>query len=254
MSDLVRVVIVDDVVEVRRLLRTALRFGGGGRFAIVGDAETGAEAVDVARRLQPQIVVLDLGLPDLSEQQLVTRIREAAPYAKVVVFSGRPPEDEEWYARRTAGYVLKDQLDQLVATLIRISEPPGNASWTVSLPHDPASLAIAREHVRHQLHTWALSSLVEAAVLVINELATNALEHAHSGFELFLELYGRHALRLEVLDHGPGSPDIRTVRPSDERGRGLHLVSQLSASWGVQTIDGNGKTVWAELSLDHPGA
>ncbi|GAB6983532.1 response regulator [Nocardioides pyridinolyticus] len=71
MADLIRVVVVDDVVEVRRMLRAALRFGGGGRFAVVGDADTAGEAVAVAERLQPQVVVLDLGLPDISGHQLV---------------------------------------------------------------------------------------------------------------------------------------------------------------------------------------
>jgi CheY-like chemotaxis protein/anti-sigma regulatory factor (Ser/Thr protein kinase) len=250
MADLARVVVVDDVLEMRRLLRTALRFGGGGRFAVVGAAGTGAEAVALAARLQPQILVLDLGLPDLSGHQLVTRIREAAPYAKIVVFSGGAPDDVEWFARRTAGYVLKDQLDLLVDTLVAIAEPPGEDSSSVSLPCDAASLAIAREHVRHQLHAWSLPSLVDVAVLVTSELAANAVQHGRSGFDLRLEVRNAHALRVEVFDHGPGSPELRAADPDSEDGRGLHLVSQLAASWGVESIVDDGKKVWAELLVD----
>ncbi len=253
MADLVRVVIVDDVIEVRRLLRSTLRFGGGGRFAVVGDAATAAEAIAVTERVQPQVVVLDLGLPDLSGHHLVGRIREAAPYAKIVVFTGTEPdgpEDEEWFARRTDGYVPKDRLDSLVDTLVAISEPPTGQTASYSLPRDPLSLAMAREYVRHQLHTWALPGLVDEAVLVVSELTANAVEHARTGFEVRLELRDAHVLRVEVVDHGPGSPDLSRGDTLAERGRGLHLVAHLSASWGVEAIDGNGKTVWAELPLE----
>jgi CheY-like chemotaxis protein/anti-sigma regulatory factor (Ser/Thr protein kinase) len=250
MAELVRVVVVDDVIEVRRLLRSTLRFSGQGRFAVVGDASTGAEAIAITERLQPQVVVLDLGLPDLSGQHLVARIREAAPYARIVVFTGSDPDDEEWFARRTSGYVLKDQLATLVDTLIAISEPSTEDSISLSLPRDPASLAVAREHVRSQLHAWGLPSLVDAAVLVVSELGGNAVEHARTGFDLRLQVRQGRAVRVEVLDHGPGSPDLRAPDTTSERGRGLLLVSQLTASWGVETISGNGKRVWAELLVD----
>ena len=255
MSDLIGVVVVDEVVEVRRTLRTALRFGGGGRFAVVGEADTAAEAVGLAERLQPQVVVLDLGLPDISGQQLVARIREAAPYAKIVVFSGSAPdgpEDEQWFARRTAGYVLKDQLDTLIDTLVAVGSPPTEGAWSLSLPRDLASLAIARAHVRQQLHAWSLPGLVDRAVMIASELAGNAVEHAKSGFDLRLEIRSGRALRVAVLDHGPGSPDLRAHDITAERGRGLHLVSQLAEAWGVEPVENNGKTVWAELVVDRP--
>ena len=253
MADLIRVVVVDDVAEVRRMLRTALRFGGGGRLAVVGDADTAGEAVAVAERLQPQVVVLDLGLPDISGHQLVARIREAAPYAKIVIFSGSTPddpEDEQWFARRTAGYVLKDQLDTLVDTLVAVASPPPEAAWSLTLPRDLASLAIARAYVRQQLHTWSLPGLVDSAVMIASELAGNAVEHAKSGFDLRLVIRSGRTLRVEVLDHGPGSPDLRPQDVGAERGRGLHLVSQFAEAWGVEPIEGNGKKVWAELSID----
>lgn len=253
MADLVRVVVVDDVIEVRRLLRSSLRFGGGGRFAVVGEAATGDEAITVSQRLQPQIVVVDLGLPDLSGKHLVARIREAAPYAKIVVFTGSEPTDDDtqdWYARRTSGYVLKDRLDTLVDTLIAVSTPPSNQTARLTLPHDLASLAIAREHVRIRLHEWSLPALADAAVLVVSELTGNAVEHAQSGFEVSLHVRDASVLRIEVLDHGSGSPDLQTTDVTSERGRGLLLVSQLTASWGVETISGNGKNVWAELPLE----
>lgn len=245
MPDLVRVVVVDDVIEVRRMLRTALRFGG--HFDVVGDAATARDAVALAERLQPQIVVLDLGMPDMSGRQLVGRIREAAPYAKIVVFTGAPNDDPDWFARRTAGFVNKEHLSQLVTTLQSISTPVTGVASSVSLPRDAVSLAIAREHVRVQLAEWSLPALIDAAVLVVSELAGNAVEHAGTGFELRLEVRGDTSLRIEVLDHGPGSPDPREPDLDSERGRGLHLVASLAVSWGVEPVPGEGKIVWADL-------
>ena len=70
----IRVLLVDDVVDVRRLLRTALRFRGG--FEVVGEASDGGEAVQLAESLRPDLVVLDLGLPDIAGREVLSRIRE----------------------------------------------------------------------------------------------------------------------------------------------------------------------------------
>src|SRR6478735_5883015 len=84
----IRVLLVDDVVEVRRLVRTSLRFRGG--FEVVGEAADGAEAVRLASRLRPDVVVLDLDLSELSGGDLLSQVRAAAPDAKIVI-----PEDQD---------------------------------------------------------------------------------------------------------------------------------------------------------------
>ncbi|HEU4548006.1 MAG TPA: response regulator, partial [Microlunatus sp.] len=60
----IRVLLVDDVIAVRSLLRTALRVRGG--FEVLGEAGDGGEAVRLAGSLQPDLIVLDLGLPDIA--------------------------------------------------------------------------------------------------------------------------------------------------------------------------------------------
>ena len=112
----IRVLLVDDVVEVRRLVRTALRFRGG--FQVVAEASDGAEAVRCVGDLSPDVVVLDLGLPDLAGREVLSRIRDASPATKVVIFSGHDLSGHEWLEGQVAGYVLKDtQLDYLVDLL-----------------------------------------------------------------------------------------------------------------------------------------
>ena len=119
-----RVLLVDDVVDVRRLVRTALRFRGG--FEVVGEAGDGAGAVRLAGETHPDIVVLDLGLPDIAGREVLSRIRENSPESKVVVFSGLETPDRTWIEGRVEGYVLKDaELDYLVDLLESVGKPPG---------------------------------------------------------------------------------------------------------------------------------
>jgi DNA-binding NarL/FixJ family response regulator len=57
---------------------------------LVGVAETGNEAVELANRLQPQVVLLDHLLPDADSSTLVARLREAAPEVAIALVSGMP--------------------------------------------------------------------------------------------------------------------------------------------------------------------
>jgi two-component system vancomycin resistance associated response regulator VraR len=57
---------------------------------LVGVAETGGEAVDLAGRLQPEVVLLDHLLPDADSSTLVVRLRDAAPGVAIALVSGMP--------------------------------------------------------------------------------------------------------------------------------------------------------------------
>jgi CheY-like chemotaxis protein len=81
-----RVLLVDDAADIRMVLRTLLdrKFG----CKVVGEAEDGAAGVDMAKELQPDVVVLDLAMPVMDGLQALPMIRVAAPNAKVIVLSG----------------------------------------------------------------------------------------------------------------------------------------------------------------------
>jgi PAS domain S-box-containing protein len=81
----VRVLVVDDHVQVRELLRAQLEAGG---HQVVGEAADGVEAVDRAAELLPDVVVLDLAMPRVDGLQALAEIQTAAPDAKVIVLSG----------------------------------------------------------------------------------------------------------------------------------------------------------------------
>jgi CheY-like chemotaxis protein/anti-sigma regulatory factor (Ser/Thr protein kinase) len=240
----IRVVLVDDVPEVRRLVRTALRFRGG--FEVVGEAGDGAEAVMLAGQQQPDVVVLDLGLPDLAGRDVLAGIRERSPVSKVVIFSGTETIDRAQLARQVEGFVLKDDdLDYLIDLL----ETLGTARQqhaTIELRRDLGSVMQARRFVRETFAGWGVSRVVDDALIVVSELVTNAITHADSPCQVRLSI-DQASVRVEVFDEGVGTPDPKPPSATSEHGRGLHLIGALTAAWGIQQIPDDGKIVWAEL-------
>ena len=241
----IRVVLVDDVDDIRRLVRTALRFRGG--FEVVGEARTGAEAIALATDQRPDIVVLDLGLPDIAGREVLARVREESPATRVVVLSAREPTDRAWFEERTAGYVLKDaDLDYLVDLLENVGRTPADVR-VLDASRDLVAGAEARALLRDALDDWGLLAIIDDAALIVTELVTNAITHGGSAFRLQLSRTSG-ALRIEVVDDGEGTPEPQPQDPEAEGGRGIMLVDAMSTSWGVENVP-RGKLVWAEIAI-----
>jgi len=83
-----RILIVDDEPSIRRLLRTSLVSQG---FQIV-EAATGREALDEVGQAQPDLIVLDLGLPDMQGQEVIRLLRGQGSSVPIVVLSSRTDE------------------------------------------------------------------------------------------------------------------------------------------------------------------
>ena len=81
-----RVLICDDEPSLRVLLRIAL--GSEQDLEIVGEAADGREAVDLAERHRPDVILLDLAMPEMDGLEALPKLREVAPETKVVVYSG----------------------------------------------------------------------------------------------------------------------------------------------------------------------
>lgn len=103
----IRVLLADDTVEIRRLLRVNLELDG--RFEIVGEAADGAEAVALARTLRPHAVVLDLAMPVMDGLQAAPAIRKSSPESIILVLSGFDHSRMEARAREQGahGYLEK---------------------------------------------------------------------------------------------------------------------------------------------------
>lgn len=102
-----RVVVADDTPELRALMR--VRMGQDARFEVVGEAGTGVEAVEVAARERPDVVLLDLAMPVMDGLQALPLIRQRSPGTRVVVFSGvgAPQAADSAFAAGADDYVEK---------------------------------------------------------------------------------------------------------------------------------------------------
>jgi DNA-binding NarL/FixJ family response regulator len=114
----IRILLVDDVESWRSSISSMLRTEPS--FEVVFETSDGLKAVEAAEKLQPAVVLLDIGLPGLNGIQAGGRIRKVAPFAKIVfVTMERDPDivDAAW-GLGAWGYVLKsDAARDLVAAI-----------------------------------------------------------------------------------------------------------------------------------------
>jgi signal transduction histidine kinase len=122
------------------------------------------------------------------------------------------------------------------------AQPPDVAAF---YDLDTRSPALARRMVRNVLTDRHLTHLAEDAMIVVSELATNAVRHAGSGLAVTLSSTPV-GVRITVTDSSGQLPAVHRAAPAEGGGRGPHLVDQLANRWGVAPGPA-GKTVWAEL-------
>ena len=105
---MIRVLIVDDHAVVREGLRTFLELQDG--LEVVGDAGDGEEAVEQARRLRPDVILMDLVMPRLDGVQAMRALRTQAPQSRVIVLTSFLDDDRLMPAIEAgaAGYLLKN--------------------------------------------------------------------------------------------------------------------------------------------------
>ncbi len=115
----VRVMLVDDHAVVREGLKNFL--GALGGFTVVGEAGSGEEALALAARAQPQVVLMDLVMPGMDGVEATRRLREAVPDTKVIVLTSFADDDKLFPALRAGAvaYLLKDVGPKDLAEAIR---------------------------------------------------------------------------------------------------------------------------------------
>jgi two-component system response regulator NreC len=117
----VRVLIVDDHPVVRAGLRLLLQSEEG--FDIVGEAAGVGEALDLAIRLIPDVIILDLGLADGSGLQVLAGLQEAAVLSRTVVLTMYSDNEHVQAALQAGakGYVLKQSVDTELIAAVRMA-------------------------------------------------------------------------------------------------------------------------------------
>jgi DNA-binding NarL/FixJ family response regulator len=115
----IRVLLADDHTLIRAGLRLVVEQQP--EFAVVGEAADGREAVALAQSLQPDVVVMDIGMPGLNGIEACRQIRESLPAAQVVMLSMHSDEGYVLRALKAGAraYLLKDSAEADLARAIR---------------------------------------------------------------------------------------------------------------------------------------
>ncbi|MEC3993891.1 SpoIIE family protein phosphatase [Actinacidiphila sp. DG2A-62] len=123
--------------------------------------------------------------------------------------------------------------------------------------HDLHAVLEARRFVRELLARWGLPGVCDDLEVLVSEVVTNALIHAHSDVDLRLRDYPDR-VRVEVRDSDPYPPVPTALLDDDagnleaESGRGLLIVDALASAWGSSPA-GRGKTTWFEVGVGGSG-
>ncbi|MCP4139386.1 MAG: response regulator/pilus assembly protein [Chloroflexi bacterium] len=119
-NDKFRVLIVDDVAETRENVRKLLQFESD--VDVVGVARTGREAIDVAQDVEPDVILMDINMPDMDGIAATEAIRQKRPFVQVVILS---VQSDQNYMRRAMLAGARDFLtkppmgDELISAIRR---------------------------------------------------------------------------------------------------------------------------------------
>ena len=168
MTRKIRVMLADDHAVVRQGFRLIL--AAQPDMEIVGEAGNGREAVELAEKLQPDVVVMDVAMPELNGIEATRRLARQSPRSRVLALS---MHKDSVYVREilragARGYLLKDAIDRdLLAAVRAVASGEGYLSPGVS----EAVLTDYRRHVTDPLDL--LSSREREVLQMIAEGKTN---------------------------------------------------------------------------------
>jgi DNA-binding NarL/FixJ family response regulator len=131
----ISVLVCDDVADLRAILREVIDDEAG--MGVVGQAENGRDCVRLAAELQPDVVLLDLSMPDMDGLEAIPRVAAAAPGTGIVVFSGFVAERMRELALNLGADCYVDKgtpLDELAAAVRAVAADDGGVK---SVQRDP---------------------------------------------------------------------------------------------------------------------
>jgi two-component system response regulator NreC len=207
---MIRVLLVDDHELLRAGLRSRLEREPG--IAIVGEADTAERAVLMARKLQPDLILLDLLLPRKSGADVIPELADVAPEAKVLVVSSQaaPSSVRRALSAGASGYLPKRSSDRELVTAIRLVadgsgyvEPDLGAKLVT--PGGPSALEPLSERERDIIQLLALGyTNQEIGKRLFISVRTVDTHRAHIMRKLQLET--RAELVMFALAHGVIGP------------------------------------------------
>ena len=152
----IRVLIADDHAIVREGIRALLATAGD--IEVAGEAGSGREAIDLAAKLSPDVILMDIAMPDLGGLEATIEIRRQNPAARIVVVS---QYDDSEYVRRfmragISGYVLKKAAGADLISAIRAASRGGlvldpDIARDALAPPDDGVASTSREDIYERL-------------------------------------------------------------------------------------------------------
>ena len=116
----IKVLIVDDIAETRENIRRSLQFDPG--IEVVGSARSGNEAINLSQELKPDVIIMDINMPDMDGITATDAIRRKLPYVQVIILS---VQSDPNYMRRAMLVGARDfltkppSIDELIAAIRR---------------------------------------------------------------------------------------------------------------------------------------
>lgn len=179
----IRVLVVDDQTVVREGLVSILSFQSD--IKIVGQARDGQEAIEIAKQDKPDVILLDLVMPKQDGLDSISKLREVAPAAKILILTGYADPERVFRAIKAGaiGYILKDSTwEQLMQAIRDVAKGQSYIDSSIAIkviqeinteptpPHTNHSLVLTdRELQTLRLIAKGLSNQEIAAAMFVHE-------------------------------------------------------------------------------------
>ena len=144
--DSIKVLLVEDHTMVR--LGLSLVFENSKDINLIGEAENGQKGVELALKLNPDVVLMDIGLPEMDGIQATSLIKKSNPNIKVLIFTSRESEDDVFDSLSAGadGYIMKGANEgQIISAIKAVAE---GTAWL-----DPAIARLVLSSVKRQTST-----------------------------------------------------------------------------------------------------
>jgi two-component system KDP operon response regulator KdpE len=229
------VLVVDDEVQIRRFLRTGFELSG----FTVHEAATGAEALRAATLRPVDLVIADLGLPDMDGAEVVERIRSWST-VPIIVLSVRSSEAEKVHLLELGAddYVVKPfgMAELLARVRVALRRQSRAASGEPTVKAGPLTIDLAARAVTLNGQRLTLTPKEYRLLQVLAQHAGNVVTHQHLLKEVWgsIHVHDTHYLRIFVrklrqkIEPNPDSPRILVT----ELGVGYRLAQgEAEAPW-----------------------
>lgn len=122
----IRILLVEDHIMAR--MGTALYIKNNPEFDLAGQAEDGLQAIDLAKRLKPDVILMDIGLPKIDGIEATKKIKESGVEASILMLTSRESEEDVFAALNAGadGYIMKgSNLETLTNAIKSVNQKAG---------------------------------------------------------------------------------------------------------------------------------